>query len=79
NRGVHMAPAAMHLALPRFAQGGLVSKDSANAGATHTLQVGLEEGLVVKHLRSKGAGRAIVEQLANNPKTANRALGRAKD
>ncbi|MGH9782002.1 MAG: hypothetical protein ACRD33_09305, partial [Candidatus Acidiferrales bacterium] len=76
NRGVR-PPAIAHVsAMPRFAEGGLVGS-SSGPGSDHNLIVGLEEGLVLRHLSSKNAGKVIVQQLANNPKAAGKALSRS--
>lgn len=60
---------------PRFAEGGL-----AGGGATSgnlNLSLGLDHGLILNYLKSKTAGRVILQQLTNNPKAAQRALARS--
>ena len=42
------------------------------------LGIGLDEGLILKHLKSKTAGRVILQHLSQNPKAATRALQRAQ-
>jgi len=41
------------------------------------LGIGLDEGLILKHLSSKTAGNIILNHLANNPKAASKALSRS--
>jgi len=33
------------------------------------MQIGLEEGLVVKHMASRAGGKVVINHLANNPKS----------
>ena len=40
--------------------------------------IGLDEGLILRHLGSKAAGRVILQQLTSNPKAAARALQRTE-
>ncbi|MGH9685289.1 MAG: hypothetical protein ACRD4S_16965 [Candidatus Acidiferrales bacterium] len=78
NKGIRPPSIAhLHASVPRFSDGGLVGA-SSGTGSGHNLIVGLEEGLVLKHLSSKNAGKVIVQQLANNPKAAGKALSRSQ-
>jgi hypothetical protein len=78
NRGLKV-PAFQSLALPKFAEGGLVGSSHAGPGDSNIhLGIGLEEGLVLKHLSSKQAGNIILQHLTNNPKAASKALSRSQ-
>jgi hypothetical protein len=70
---IHAAPVA------QFAHGGLVG-GTGGASSSHSvhLQVGLDEGIVLKHLKSDAAGKVVVSHLANNPKGAAKAIGRSQ-
>jgi hypothetical protein len=59
---------------PRFAEGGIAGGGSI--GGKFDLSLGLDHGLILNHLKSKEAGRVILNQLTNNPKAAQRALNR---
>jgi hypothetical protein len=78
NRGLQI-PSIEHLALPKFSEGGLVGNVGGGGGGTSTLNVGigLDEGLVLKHLSSKSAGQIVLQHLTNNPKAASKALSRS--
>jgi hypothetical protein len=77
NRGLKV-PAFEHLALPKFAEGGLVGNAGGGGGDSNiNLGIGLDEGLILKHLSSKAAGNIILSHLANNPKAAGKALSRS--
>jgi hypothetical protein len=79
NRGMAMglqAPAAP--AAPNaFAGGGLVGSGSGGGDSRHVLEIGMEEGMFVKHLKSSGAGKVVISHIANNPKAATKAIGRS--
>ncbi len=77
NQGVTIPPIA-GMAIARFAEGGLVQGNSGGAGGDLRLGIGLEEGLILRHLSSKSAGRVILQHLANNPKAATKALSRGQ-
>lgn len=78
NRGLKV-PSLERLALPKFAEGGLVGDAGRGAGDSNiTLGIGLDEGLILKHLTSKAAGNIILQHLVNNPKAASKALSRAE-
>lgn len=78
NRGLKV-PSIEHLALPKFAEGGLVGTGGEGPGDSNIhLGIGLDEGLILKHLSSKAAGRVILQQLTNNPKAASKALSRSQ-
>ena len=77
NRGLKI-PSLERLSLPKYAEGGLVGMPGAgNADSTINLGIGLDEGLILKHLSSKTAGNIILNHLANNPKAAGKALSRS--
>jgi hypothetical protein len=77
NRGLTI-PSFEHLALPKFAEGGLVGTGGGGGGDSNiNLGIGLDEGLILKHLSSKAAGNIILTHLANNPKAAGKALSRS--
>jgi len=78
NRGLHV-PAITGLSTPRFAEGGLVQSGGDGGGSMDLrLGIGLDEGLILKHLASKRAGRVILRHLSDNPKAATRALQRGQ-
>lgn len=77
NRGLQ-APSIANLALPKFAEGGLVGPDAGSGSPSSiNLGIGLDQGLILHHLSSKDAGRIILNHLTNNPKAASKALGRS--
>ncbi len=77
NQGIMLPNIARGALIPHFASGGLVQH---NIGTRSTmdlsLQLGLEEGIVVKHLSSPSAGRVIVQQIGSNSKATGRVLQR---
>jgi hypothetical protein len=77
NRGLKI-PSLERLALPKFAEGGLVGNVAGGAGASSiNLGIGLDEGLILKQLSSKQAGNVILQHITNNPKAAQKALSRS--
>lgn len=77
NRGLNI-PSLERLSLPKFAEGGLVGNVGGGGGDSQIhLGIGLDEGLVLKHLSSKAAGNIILQHLSNNPKAAQKALSRS--
>jgi hypothetical protein len=76
NRGLKV-PSFERLALPKFAEGGLVGNMSSGSESNINLGIGLDEGLILKHLSSKAAGNIILQHLVNNPKAANKAISRS--
>lgn len=77
NRGLQI-PSLRNLALPKFSEGGLVGAGGTGPAGDLKLGIGLDEGLILKHLSSKDAGRVILQHLTNNPKAASHALSRSK-
>ena len=75
NRGLNV-PGIRGMSIPRFAEGGLVTHGSGSSGVDLNMNLGLEEGLVLKHLSSKAAERIVLRHVANNPKGVTRALTR---
>jgi hypothetical protein len=78
NRGMSRPAFAAGGYVPKFATGGLVTSEPGNSAMDLILRLGLEDGIVVKHLASPKAGRVIVQQLANNSKGAGKALSRGQ-
>jgi hypothetical protein len=77
NRGLKI-PSFERLALPKFADGGLVGNVGGGGGDSNiNLGIGLDEGLILKHLSSRAAGNVILQHLVNNPKAASKALSRS--
>jgi hypothetical protein len=77
NRGIEI-PSLEHLSLPKFSEGGLVGNVGGGGGDSQIhLGIGLDEGLILKHLSSKAAGNVILQHLSNNPKAAQKALSRS--
>lgn len=68
---------AMGAGTPHFAEGGFTGGDLATSSEIN-MGIGLDEGLILRHLGSKAAGRVILQQLTNNPKAAARALQRTE-
>lgn len=79
NRGLQ-APSFEKLQLPKFADGGLVGAAAGLGGDSGSIKlgIGLDEGLVLRHLSSKQAGRIVLDHITNNPKAASKALGRSQ-
>jgi hypothetical protein len=77
NRGLKI-PAIENLSLPKFAEGGLVGGSGGLGDSNINLGIGLDEGLILRHLSSKAAGNIIIQHLANNPKAAGKALSRSQ-
>ena len=77
NRGLKV-PSLERLSLPKFAEGGLVGNAGGGGGDSNiNLGIGLDEGLILRHLSSKAAGRIVLQHLVNNPKAASKALSRS--
>jgi hypothetical protein len=75
NRGLNVG-SIRGMYAPRFAEGGLVTHGSGSNGVDLNMNLGLEEGLVLKHLSSKAAGKIVLSHVANNPKAVTRAISR---
>jgi hypothetical protein len=72
-------PAIRALSIPRFAEGGLVQGGGNRGGSMDLgIGIGLDEGLILRHLKSKSAGRVILQHLSQNPKAATKALQRGQ-
>ena len=56
NRGLNVG-SIRGMSIPRFAEGGLVTHGSGSNGVDLNMNLGLEEGLVLKHLSSKSGGK----------------------
>jgi hypothetical protein len=77
NRGLHV-PGIRGMSVPAFAEGGLVTHGTRSDGVDVNMNVGLEEGLVLKHLSSKAAGKIVLRHVGNNPRAVNKALTRGQ-
>jgi hypothetical protein len=75
NRGLNVG-AIRGMSIPRFAEGGLVTHGSGSNGVDLNIGVGLDEGLILKHLSSKAAGKIVLSHVSNNPKAVTRAISR---
>jgi len=75
NRGFRI-PSIAGVGVQRFAEGGLVQGLDRSDRMDVQLGISLDEGLVLKHLASKPAGRLILHHLTDNPKAASRAIQR---
>lgn len=58
----------------RYADGGLVAPTGAQAGGSHTLSVGLEEGLVLRHMESSEGQRSQLKFIENNSQKIKRLI-----
>ena|GEM_PF-2421354 len=77
NRGIQI-PSIERLALPKYSEGGLVGNVGGGGGdSSIKLGIGLDEGLILKHLSTKAAGNIVLQHLSNNPKAAQKALSRS--
>ncbi len=77
NRGLKI-PSLANMPMPRFAEGGPVGMATQRADdSSINLGIGLDEGLILKHLSSKAAGNIILHHLAANPKAAQHAISRS--
>jgi hypothetical protein len=78
NRGIDPGAFA-NIEFPKFSEGGLVgSAGAAGASGTVHVGIGLDEGLILRHMSSKAAGRIVLQHITNNPKAASKALGRSQ-
>lgn len=77
NQGVSV-PSIAGMAVPGFAEGGLVQATRGGDGMDLHLGIGLDEGLILRHLSSKKAGRVILRHIGDNPKAASKALSRGQ-
>lgn len=75
NRGISV-PSITGMPIAHFAEGGLV-QGSDRGGMDLDVGIGLDEGLILKHLSSKKAGRLVLKHLAENPKAASKAIQRS--
>lgn len=78
NRGRRPSSFLPHDGVQRFAEGGLVRSGGAASSEAIRLQVSADEGLTLKHLNSRAAGKITITHIANNPKAANAAIGRSR-
>lgn len=65
-----------HAPTLHLAEGGMVPPPGQSS-ANVNMHVGLDEGLVLRHLSTKAAGRIVLNHLATNPKAAGKAISRA--
>jgi hypothetical protein len=79
NRGLSIGVTAPSAPAPaHFAEGGLVGGTGGNSSpALVHMQIGMEEGIVLKHMKSAAAGKVVISHIANNPKSASKAIGRS--
>jgi hypothetical protein len=64
------------MSIPRFAEGGLVQTGTRSDGVDVNMNLGLDEGLILKHLSSKAAGKIVIRHVGNSPRAVNKALTR---
>lgn len=72
------APVLIESQVPRFAEGGLVDAPSATEpqeSQDSQLLVGLEDGLVLRHLESPAGQRILVKAMSKNRRAIRSALG----
>jgi hypothetical protein len=77
NRGLHI-PGIRGMAVSNFAEGGLVTHGTRSDGVDVNMNLGLDEGLILKHLSSKAAGKIVLTHVGNNPRAVNKALSRGQ-
>jgi hypothetical protein len=58
-----------------YADGGLVRPEVGPGGSSHSLSVGLEDGLVARHLESSEGQRAMIKFIEKNSTKIKRAMG----
>jgi hypothetical protein len=75
NRGVHV-PGIRGGSIPRFAEGGLVQTGTRSDGVDVNIGLDLAEGLILKHLSTKKAGKVVLTHVGNNPRAVSKALSR---
>jgi hypothetical protein len=75
NRGLHV-PGIRGMSTPSFAEGGLVTHGTRSDGVDVNMNLGLDEGLILKHLSSKAAGKIVLTHVGNNPRAVSKALTR---
>ncbi len=71
-------PVLIEAAVPRFAEGGLVDAPAPTdpqASKDSQLLIGLEEGLILRHLESPAGQRILVKAMAKNRRAVRSALG----
>lgn len=71
-------PVLIEAPAPRFADGGLIDQQSATSGQPTNdsqLLIGLEEGLILRHLESPAGQRILVKAMAKNRRAIRSALG----
>jgi hypothetical protein len=62
--------------VPHLAAGGFTGGGGQATSSEISMGIGLDEGLILRHLGSKAAAKVILQQLTNNSKGAQRALSR---
>jgi hypothetical protein len=77
NRGLHI-PGIRGGSIPRFAEGGLVQTGTRSDGVDVNIGLDLAEGLILKHLSTKKAGKVVLSHVGNNPKAVTKALSRGQ-
>jgi hypothetical protein len=77
NRGLHI-PGIRGGSIPRFAEGGLVQTGTRSDGVDVNIGLDLSEGLILKHLSTKKAGKVVLTHVGNNPKAVSKALSRGQ-
>lgn len=77
NRGLAHHSIATVGGVQHFQDGGLVRAQAKPGDSRVHLHVSLDEGIVIKHMKSKAGGKVVVNHLATNPKAAGKAIGRS--
>jgi len=71
-------PVLIEAPVPRFAEGGLVDGPAPadpQASKDSQMLIGLEEGLILRHLESPAGQRILVKAMAKNRRAIRSALG----
>lgn len=75
NGATSFQPRRFSSGVPAFSGGGLASGSDASVSGSLDATFGLEDGLVLKHLSSRGGVRGLAQILSANPKLFRASLG----
>jgi hypothetical protein len=78
SRALAPVPVMIEAPVPRFAEGGLVDQGATTneqPNQDSQLLIGLEEGLILRHLESPAGQRVLVKAMSKNRRAIRSALG----